>query len=250
MSKKKSVLSVVERADFGSGASRKARREGRIPGVIYGHGVKSKSFLIPEGEWLKLVKHGKIHLVELKAESGDVLNAIVKEVQFDYLSGKTIHIDFQEVKMDELITTSVDVIGHGTPVGIIQGGVLEQILHKIEVRCLPKDIPEIIDIEITGIELEKAIYVRDVKLPDGVTAANPPDNVVFHVIKLRIEEEAVATPAEGAVAEGAEGAVEPELVGTKGKKLEEGEEAEGAAKGKDSKDKEKGKESKDKEKKK
>ena len=248
MSKKKSVLSVVERTNLGSGASRKARREGRIPGVIYGHGMKSKSFLIPEGEWLKLAKHGNIHLVELKSENGDVLNAIVKEVQFDYLSNKTVHIDFLEVKMDQLITTSVDVIGHGTPVGIIQGGVLEQILHKIEVRCLPKDIPEIIDIEITGIELEKAICVKDIKLPEGVTAASNLDSVVFHVIKLRIEEEATATAAEGAVAAGAEGAVEPELVGTKGKKLEEGEEAEGAAKGKDSKDK--GKETKEKEKKK
>jgi large subunit ribosomal protein L25 len=246
MSKKKSVLNVAERTESGSNASRKARLLGRIPGVIYGHGTKSKSFLVPEGEWLKLVKHGKIHLVELKPESGDVLNAIVKEVQFDYLSGKTIHIDFLEVKMDELITTSVDVIGHGTPVGIIQGGVLEQILHKIDVRCLPKDIPEIIDIEITGIELEKAICVKDIKLPEGVTAANPPDNVVFHVIKLRIEEEATATAAEGAAAAGAEGAVEPELVGTKGKKLEEGEEAEAATKGKDSKDK--GKESKEKKK--
>jgi large subunit ribosomal protein L25 len=247
MSKKKSVLSVVERTDSGSGASRKARREGRIPGIIYGHGVKSKSFLIPEGEWLKLAKHGNIHLVELKPENGDVMNAIVKEVQFDYLSGKTLHIDFLEVKMDQLITTSVDVIGHGTPVGIIQGGVLEQILHKIEVRCLPKDIPEIIDIEISGIELEKAIYVKDIQLPEGVTASNPPDSVVFHVIKLRIEEEAVATPAEGAVAEGAEGAVEPELVATKGKKLEEGEEAEVAAKGKDA-GKDKGKETKEKKK--
>ncbi|MFA6291098.1 MAG: 50S ribosomal protein L25, partial [Victivallales bacterium] len=202
--------------------------------------------LIPEGEWLKLVKHGKIHLVELKPESGDALNAIVKEVQFDYLSNKTVHIDFLEVKMDELITTSIDVIGHGTPVGIIQGGVLEQILHKIEVKCLPKDIPEIIDIEITGIELEKAICIKDIKLPEGVVAVNPPDSVVFHVIKLRIEEEAVATAAEGAVVEGAEGAAEPELVGTKGKKVEEGEEAEGAAKGKESK--EKGKETKEKKK--
>jgi large subunit ribosomal protein L25 len=246
MSKKKSVLSVVERTVSGSGASRKARREGRIPGIIYGRGTKSKSFLIPEGEWLKLVKHGKIHLVELKPESGDVLNAIVKEVQFDYLSGKTIHIDFLEVKMDELITTSVDVIGHGTPVGIIQGGVLEQILHKIDVRCLPKDIPEILDIEITGIELEKSICIKDIKLPEGVTAANSPDSVVFHVIKLRLEEEATATTAAGAVAEGAEGAAEPEIVGSKGKKLEEGAEAEGAGKGKDAK--EKGKETKEKKK--
>lgn len=247
MSKKKSVLNVVERTDFGSGASRKARRDGRIPGIIYGRGLKSKSYLIPELEWLKLAKHGNIHLVELKPETGDVVNAIVKDVQFDYLKNKTVHIDFLEVKMDELITTSIDVIGHGTPVGIIQGGVLEQILHKIEVRCLPKDIPEIIDLDITGIELEKAICIKDIKLPEGVTAVNPPDNVVFHVIKLRIEEEAAATTAEGAVAEGAEGAVEPELVATKGKKLEEGEEAEGAAKGKDA-GKEKAKETKEKKK--
>ncbi|MFZ2655330.1 MAG: 50S ribosomal protein L25 [Victivallales bacterium] len=232
MNKMKNVLSVMERTDFGSGSSRKSRREGKIPGILYGHGKKATPYLLVENEWKKILQHGNIHLVELKSEKGDAVNALVKDVQFDYLNGKTLHVDFLEVKMDELITTSVDVIGHGTPVGIIQGGVLEQLIHKMEIRCLPKDIPESIEVEITGIELDKGIHVNELKLPEGVTAVPAPDSIVFHVIRLRIEEEATAT-AEGAVAEGAEGAAaEPEVVGAKGKKLEEGEEAEGAA-GKD-----------------
>ncbi|OGV53456.1 MAG: hypothetical protein A2X45_24285 [Lentisphaerae bacterium GWF2_50_93] len=231
MSKKNNVLSVVERTDFGSGSSRKSRKEGKIPGILYGHGKKATPYLLVENEWKKIIQHGNVHLVELKSEKGDAVNALVKDIQFDYLNGKTLHIDFLEVKMDELITTSVDVIGHGTPVGIVQGGVLEQLIHKLEIRCLPKDIPESIDVEITGIELDKGIAIKELTLPQGVTAVPAPDSIVFHVIRLRIEEEA-ATTAEGAVAEGAEGAAEPEVVGAKGKKLEEGEEAEGAA-GKD-----------------
>ena len=232
MNKKKNVLSVVERTDFGSGSSRKSRKEGKIPGILYGHGKKATPYLLVENEWKKILQHGNVHLVELKSEKGEAVNALVKDVQFDYLNGKTLHVDFLEVKMDELIITSVDVIGHGTPVGIIQGGVLEQLIHKMEVRCLPKDIPENIEVEITGIELDKGIHVSELKLPEGVTAVPAPDTIVFHVIRLRVEEEATAT-AEGAVAEGAEGAAAgPEIVGAKGKKLEEGEEAEGGA-GKD-----------------
>ncbi len=230
MSKQKNVLSIVERTVFGSGASRKSRREGHIPGILYGHGKKSTPFLLVENEWKKIIQHGNVHLVELKSDIGTPINALVKDIQFDYLNGKTMHIDFLEVKMDELITTTIDVIGHGTPVGIIQGGVLEQIIHKLEIKCLPKDIPENIEVDISGIELDKGIHVKELKLPEGVTAVPAPDSIVFHVIRLRIEEEATATAAEGAVVESAEGtAAEPEIVGAKGKKLEEGEEAEGAA---------------------
>ncbi|OGV39009.1 MAG: hypothetical protein A2X48_17740 [Lentisphaerae bacterium GWF2_49_21] len=230
MSKAKNVLSVLDRADFGSGASRKMRREGKIPGILYGRGKKATPFVLVENEWKKIVQHGNVHLVELKSEKGEPVNALVKDVQFDYLSGKTLHIDFLEVKMDELITTLIDVLGHGTPIGITQGGVLEQLIHKLEVKCLPKDIPENIEVEISGIELDKAIVVKDLKLPAGVTAVPTPESIVFHVIRLRIEEEPVAAEAvEGAVVEGAEGAVEPEIIGAKGKKLEEGEVEEGAA---------------------
>jgi len=198
---------------------------------LYGHGKKATSLLLVENEWKKIIQHGNVHIVELKSEKGSPVNALVKDIQFDYLNGKTLHIDFLEVKMDEVITTSIDVIGHGTPIGITQGGVLEQLVHKLEIKCLPKDIPEKIEVEISGIELDKAIYVKELKLPEGVTAVPSPDSIVFHVIRLRIEEEVKPEAAEGEVVEGAEGAApaEPEIVGAKGKKLEEGEVEEGAA---------------------
>jgi len=223
MAKKSVILNVQERTETGTGASRRSRRKGLIPAVVYSQGGESKYFSISELEWISLSKKGDIHIVALNTSSGSSINALVKEIQHDYLKGVTIHIDFQEVRMDEEIETSVTVHSRGIPIGISQGGVLEQLLHEINVSCLPGDIPESIEVDVTGLELDKAILVKDLPMPEKVKVLNQPNSVVFHVIVLRVEAEPV--PAEGAVvAEGAATGAEPELVGGKGSKEEDAEE--------------------------
>lgn len=221
MTNKSVVLTIEERKEFGTSGSRRARRRGRIPGIVYGRGFEPKSFLLKENEWTSFSRHGNIHLVELKPETGKSFNALVKDAQFDYLSGKTVHIDFIEIKMDELITTSITVHSKGIAAGAAQGGVLEQLLHEIEISCLPQNIPESIEVDVTSLELDKAIHVKDIALPEGVKAVTPENQAVFHVIVLRVEAEPVAA-VEGAAA--AETPAEPEVIATKGKKEEEGEE--------------------------
>lgn len=222
MAKKSVVLNVEERTETGSGPSRRYRREGKIPAIVYGKKDAPKNLLLSKLEWETLSRKGEIHLVELKTKTGDSINALIKEVQHDYLSGMTLHIDFEEVKMDEVIETSVAVHGKGTPIGLSQGGILEQVLHELDIACLPSDIPEFIEVDISHLEIDKTLTAQDILPPQGVKIINPPQQVVFHVIRLRAEAE--AAPAEGAVA--AEGAApaEPELVGGKGKEKEEGKE--------------------------
>lgn len=236
MSTKSVVLNVEERKEFGTSGSRRSRRGGKIPSVVYGRSSEPKSFLLKENEWTSSSRHGNIHLVELKPENGESLNALVKEVQFDYLSNKTLHIDFVEIKMDELITTSIALHVKGIAVGISQGGVLEQLMHEIEISCLPGNIPESIEVDVTTLELDKAIHVKDLVMPEGVNAITPGNQAVCHVIILRAEAEAAAT-AEGAAAEAA--AAEPEVIATKGKKEEEGEEGAPAAPAKKEKEEKK-----------
>ncbi len=241
MARKTTVIAIQDRADTGKAKSRRARRQGKIPCVIYGAGKESRNFFVEESVWSE-IPVADVHLVELDSASGKI-NALIKDVQFDYLKGKTVHIDFQEVRMDELVEAEVPVHGLGTPVGLSQGGFLEQVLHSIRIQSLPANIPSFIEVDISGLELEKAVHVSELKMPEGVKPITPANQTVFHVLLPKAEEE--VAPAEGAV-EGEAAAVEPELVGGKGKAEEEGEgeAAEGApadAKEK-GKDKEKGKE--------
>ncbi len=238
MAKKSLILNVQERAETGTGASRRSRKKGLIPAVVYSPGGASKCFSIPELEWVNMAKKGDIHIVALNTSAGTSINALVKEIQHDYLKGVTIHVDFQEVRMDEEIETSVTVHSKGIAIGISQGGVLEQLLHEIDVSCLPGDIPESIEVDVTGIELDKGILVKDLLIPEKVKVLNQPNAVVFHVIILRAEAE--PTPAEGVVvAEGAVAGAEPELVGGKGSKEEEDVEEEKGKEKEKGKDKEK-----------
>lgn len=235
MAKKNLILNVQERTETGTGASRRSRKKGLIPAVVYSEGKESIYFSVPELEWINMNKKGDIHIVALNTSSGSSINALVKEIQHDYLKGVTIHIDFQEVRMDEEIETSVTVHSKGIAIGISQGGVLEQLLHEINVSCLPGDIPESIEIDVTGLELDKGILIKDLPLPANVKVLNQPNAVVFHVIVLRVETEATPAAAEGAAVEGAATGAEPELVGGKGSKEEEGEEEKGKEKGKEKK---------------
>jgi large subunit ribosomal protein L25 len=245
MGAKKIILKLQDRAEFGTSHSRRARRAGKIPCVLYGHGQEAKTYYIEEMIW-KGISIADAHLVELNSSAG-ATNALIKDVQFDYLKGKTVHIDFQEVRMDELITANVPIHGKGTPVGLSQGGFLEQVLHEIEVECLPNDIPSFIEVDINGIELEKSMHVSDLILPEKVKAITPANQTVFHVLAPKVEEVAATTTA---AAEGEVAAGDPEVVGGKGKEEEEGEEgAVPAGEQKDKKDKKDKEKTKDKEKK-
>ena len=200
MSKKKHVLNVMDREVSGSASSRKIRREGNVPAIIYGHGAKPQSLLLDGKEWAILARQD-IQIVELKCADGKPLNALIKDVQYDYLKGTTVHVDFLEVKMDEIITASVPIHTQGIPVGASQGGVLEQLMHEIEVSCTPLTLPESIEVDVTGVELDAAIHVGDLLFPEGVTPIPDADQNVLHVMLPRIEEE----PEEEEGEEGAEG---------------------------------------------
>lgn len=218
----KNVLNVIDRTDFGSSASRRSRREGKVPAVIYGHGADPKHFMLDVKEW-SVIARQDIQIVDLKIDKGATLTALIKDVQYDYLNNEYTHIDFLEVKMDEEITASVPIHTHGTAVGLSQGGVLDQPMHEIEVRCTPQTLPEAIEVDVAELEVDDSIIVKDLVFPEGVTPIPDPEQSVCHVMLPRIEEE----PEEVEGEEGEEG-VEGE---------EGAEAAEGAADAGDSEEK-------------
>jgi len=217
------TLSVSSRESSGSSNCRGVRRNGFIPGVVYGGGETSKLITVNKNEFTKLAtKASSSQLFTLKSDD-KALNgriAIVKEVQKDYLSQSApIHIDFLALRPDVEFRVEVPVRVVGEPIGVkLSGGVLSVAVHKLAVSCLPKNIPQRIEVDVTNIDLNQSLQASAVKLPAGVKLAGSPDETIASVVTIRIVEEAApvaaaaaegaAAPAEGAAAP-AEGAAAP-----------------------------------------
>jgi len=193
------------------------RREGWIPGTLYGHG-DAVSISVNLRTLEKAVHSSKAGLNSLfnVTAPGEKTLAVIKEVQRHYLRQTAIHIDFQRISLKEKLEVAVPTHPTGESPGVKNsGGVLEHITREIRVRCLPDDIPASIDVDVTVLELGDGIKVKDLKPINGVEFLTLPETIVVNVVAPKVE--AVATPAEGAAATGAE----PEVI-TKGKKDEEG----------------------------
>ena len=160
--------------------------------------------------------------IALKEGDNEIL-ALIKDVQNDFMRGKASHVDFLEVRRDQVIKATVAVhAGHTVPVGISQGGLLEQFVHEIEVECLPDALPESVEIDVSKLELDQAMHVSELVLPEGVKAASEGDIVVFHVVDpSKIVEDVPESAAP------VDGAAEPEVIGEK----ERAEKAAAAAEG-------------------
>lgn len=211
MAKQKHVLNVVTRSETGKGAVKRLRSAGHIPAVVYGKGAPAKIFYFAAAEWEMLQKF-ELNLISLKEGENEML-ALVKEVQNDFIRGKVKHVDFLEIRRDEVIRTVVKVHpGHTAPAGASMGGILEQAIHEIEVECLPDALPEILEVDVAALKLGDSFHIGELPMPEGVKAVGDPDLVVFHVMDPTkvTEETPAAAPAEGAPAE-------PEVVGAKEK---------------------------------
>lgn len=219
MSKKvKHVLNVAARAVKGGSLAGRLRRQGLIPAIVYSKGAAGKALSVKYSEWESLLKYD-FNLVTLQEQGSEDRLALVKEIQHDVVKGTTTHVDFQEVKRDEVITSKIKIHrGHVDPVGFVLGGLLEQVLHAMEVSCLPDLLPEYVEVDISKMNIGDAIHIRDVVLPEGVKAVGNPSQIVF-VVELPGAEEEAKPAAEGAAAAAVEGEAkaEPEVVGAKEK---------------------------------
>ena len=207
--------SQVQRAEV-----TKLRRAGRVPATIYGRQSAPQNIEVISKEIADLLNHSVSEnlLVDLTVEKDARSKrlALVQEVQHHPLSGKVVHVDFHEVAETERVTIFVPVETIGEPAGVKNGGgTLEHILHKLKVRCLPKDLPEQITLDVTALEIGKSLHIGDIAPPAGVEIMGEKSRTVVAVAAPRAEEEVAATaaPAAGDVEmtkekkeEGAEGA--------------------------------------------
>jgi large subunit ribosomal protein L25 len=199
------------------------RTQGMVPGVYYARGEKNISIQVPRTSLEPLVFTSEAHVIELRFNEGEAKKCILRDVQFDPVSDKPIHFDLQGLREDEKLTMEIPVVlTGGVPKGVRDGGMVQHFVHKVRVSCLPRDIPQRIEVNVGELGINDFIHVRDLNL-GAVTILDNAANAIVGVMPPHVVKEAeVAAP----VVE--EGAKEPEVVG-KGKKPEEGEEGAAAA---------------------
>jgi large subunit ribosomal protein L25 len=215
------TLEAEVRKEVGKHA-RALRRNGMVPGIFYVHGQDNIPVTVSEKSLKPLIFTSETHIINLKVDGSDGRNCILRDIQFDPVSDRPIHFDLQGLLEDEEITVEVPIVlAGGTPQGVRDGGVLQQIVHRLRVSCLPKYIPEHIEVNVADLKINQFVHVRDLKI-ENVTILENENSSLVGVVPPTVEKEPVAgTPV-------AEEAVEPEVIG-KGKKPEEGEAEEGAA---------------------
>ncbi len=215
------VLQAEVRTSTGKHA-RSARRAGMIPGVFYTRGEQNISIQVAEGTLDPLIYTSETHIIDLRLKDGTAKKCILRDVQYDPVSDHPIHFDLQGLRENEKVTVEVPIvlIG-GTPKGVRDGGMVQHMIHRLKVSCFPKDIPDKIEVNIAELEINHFVHVSDLKLGD-ITILESPGSTIVGVMPPALVKEEEAAPAE-------EVAAEPEVIG-KGKKPEEGEEAEEGAK--------------------
>jgi len=197
------VLKLVTQPREGRGSQRakRLRQKGLVPAVVYGHKKGTVAIALPGEELFKAVRAGA-HIVNLQTGS-ETQTALIKETQWDHLGKELLHVDFARVSADERVTVSVPLEIRGTALGIAQGGVLDQPLHALRVECPVVSIPASIRVNVGELQMDQAIHVRDIVLPEGVKAMDDPEVIVVHVTAKAIEPEpvAAAVPVAGETAE-------------------------------------------------
>src|SRR5262245_22800938 len=222
-------LTIQKREGTGKGPARRLRRAGHVPAVLYGV-ASPETIAVSPRDVLRLIHghEGSTRLLKvIFSGSGDSKMAIIRDMQFDPVSEDLIHVDLQEVAMDRPIQVSVAVHHVGEAVGVKENqGILEMLMREVQVSCLPGNIPEVLEADVSGLHINEVLAVKDLKAPEGVRILNDPNQAVVMVAPPMAEE----TPAGGAPV--AAGTAEPEV-------LTERKPKEGAAEGEKGGDKKK-----------
>jgi large subunit ribosomal protein L25 len=196
MASKVIPLAAETRDTLGTRATRRLRNAGKLPGIVYGHHQDPVNVTVPAKPFYESLAKGA-HVFELTV-AGKKENTLLKDVQYDHLGTHIIHVDFARVDLTEKVTVTISVELKGDAPGEKEGGILQQVLNEIEVECVVTEIPDGIVFNVSNIKLDDSIHVRDLALPQGVTAVTDGDQIVAvcHAIKEVVEEVEVAPEPE------------------------------------------------------
>jgi large subunit ribosomal protein L25 len=220
MASDRATLKAQPRSEFGSRESRRLRRSGFVPGVVYGGGAEARPFQVNEREVRNVLVHGGA-LIDLDIEGAGSVPVVIKEEQRDPVRGDLVHLDLQEVKLDVAIQAEVpiELLGTEDAPGVKEGGVLEHVTREVTVEALPTEIPESIPADVSGMEIGDTLQLSALFAPEGVEfflgeGVDADEVTIATLSPPRVEEEPEPELEE-----------EAELVGEEGEEVPEGEEA-------------------------
>jgi large subunit ribosomal protein L25 len=200
-------LSATPRTDTGKGVARSLRRDGKVPGIIYGHGREPQPLAIDTRELERLLDRFSFEttVIELSLD-GSTARTLIREIQRHPVKRNVLHIDFQELIAGEKVTVNVPLVLVGTPEGVrVGGGVLDQSMRELSVRVDPSSIPNHIDVDVSALTIGRSIHVGGIVVPEGVEVLDDESATIATVAAPKTGEEAPA-------AEEAETSAEPEVI--------------------------------------
>lgn len=203
-------IKAEKRGIFGKNAARRLRKEGRIPVILYGADTDTVPLIIEKKDMFKILKSesGENTIFKVSFDSRTT-DAMIKEIQRDPVSDEILHTDFIQIAMDKAIEVSVPLLFEGEAIGVkTEGGFVDVVTREVEIECLPKDIPEHIAIDISGLHLNQSLKIEDLSPPEGVEILADPSTVIVHIEPPQAEEEVVEEEKEEIIGEGEE----PEVI--------------------------------------
>lgn len=209
-------LTITPRAQTGRSASRRVRKANQIPAILYGKHTSPQTLSVDAPEFVRLLKAvaGRALLIELvQKDKAEKALSFLQEIQRDPITDKYLHVDLQEVKADEKLEINVPIALIGEAYGVKQqAGVLEIATHTVRIRCLPKDLPPVIEVDISELKINETLKISNLKAVAGVEYRDVPGQPVVSVLSVEeqaIPDDAAATPSAGAAAPAAGAAAKP-----------------------------------------
>lgn len=210
---RKGAMAAESRQAGTKGSVHRLRREGRIPGIVYGGGAAPVAVSVGERDLQTALRTG-VRVLDLQF-GADSVQAVLKDVDYDHLGDRLIHVDFQRIVQGASIELRVPLVFRGTPVGLKDGGVFNVLHDTLLISCQPEDMPDPIEIDVAALAMGQSVHVREIALPPGVKAVEEGDSVVAVVTYSDKEIEVVAAVPEEAVA------TQPEVIGEAERKAAE-----------------------------
>lgn len=211
------TVQAEPRQHQGRHANERLRRRGMVPAIVYGHGEPPEMIALSAHD-VEIALAQLAHVINVQID-GRPRQLLIKDVQYDHLNSTPLHLDLMRVDLTEAVHVKVRVEMRGDAKGVKDGGMLEQVINDLDIECRLTEIPEVIRVNVAGLELGQALHVRELDLPANVKALHKPDDVVA-VVRLP-KTEAAESPAAAPVA--GEAAKEPEVIGRKAREEGAGE---------------------------
>jgi large subunit ribosomal protein L25 len=200
------ALSAQKRTEFGNGPTRRLRRQGLVPGVVYEPGKPSLAFSLPARELRRILAEGRTAVIDLTVEGDHARPVLLKDAQLDPVRGDVLHVDFQEVDLTQEVEAPVQIVLVGSSLGVREGGVLDQPLREVVVRALPEALPDHLELDVSELTVGDSVTVAGLAAPEGAEIVSDPETVVASVIAPTVVEEPEEEEEELVEGEAVEGA--------------------------------------------